>query len=148
MALPQLQKHRLNVLAGSQRIDREIRAGAIILKESQAANGHFIGPPASRLDTVISIRPGFGPSQNLQRSRRGPLPPLGDLLFNQHRSDPSSRAYNMAAIMSQSTEQPSSSPRRQNLVDLIADVLTGCSTIHSLCQAVCRTRYVDAELLR
>jgi hypothetical protein len=40
----------------------------------------------------------------------------------------------MAGFMPQSTEQPSSSPHRQNLIDLIADALTGCSTIHSLCQ--------------
>ena len=40
----------------------------------------------------------------------------------------------MAGFMPQSTEQPSSSPHRQNLVDLIADALTGCSTIYSLCQ--------------
>ena len=40
----------------------------------------------------------------------------------------------MAGFMPQITEQPSSSPHRQNLVDLIADALTGCSTIYSLCQ--------------
>ena len=40
----------------------------------------------------------------------------------------------MAGFMAQSSEHPSSSPRRQNLVDLIADFLTGCITIHSLCQ--------------
>ena len=37
----------------------------------------------------------------------------------------------MAGFMPQSTEQPSSSPHRQNLVDLIADALTGFSAIHS-----------------
>jgi len=40
----------------------------------------------------------------------------------------------MAGFMPQSTEQPSSSPPRQNLIDPIADSLTGCSAIHSLCQ--------------
>jgi len=40
----------------------------------------------------------------------------------------------MAGFIPQSTEQPSSSPHCQNLVDLIADALTGCGTIYSLCQ--------------
>ena len=37
----------------------------------------------------------------------------------------------MAGFMPQSTEQPSSSPHCQNLVDLIADALTGFSAIPS-----------------
>ena len=40
----------------------------------------------------------------------------------------------MAGFKPQTTEQPSSSPPRQNLIDPIADSLTGCSAIHSLCQ--------------
>jgi hypothetical protein len=40
----------------------------------------------------------------------------------------------MARFMPQSAEQPSRSPRRQNLIDPIADCLTGCGAVHSLCQ--------------
>jgi hypothetical protein len=52
MTLPQPQKHRLDVLAGSQRVDREIRAGAIILEEPQAASLES-SLSRSQIDSII-----------------------------------------------------------------------------------------------
>jgi hypothetical protein len=82
MALPQLQEHRFDMLAGSQRVNGEVRAGAIILKQSRTANGHPICVSAGGFDSVIAVRPARGPFQNPQTHRRSPVPPFGDLLFD------------------------------------------------------------------
>src|SRR5580658_2591649 len=71
---------------------------------------------------------------------------------------PPLRAYSMTGFLAQSTDRPSGSPHRQNLFDLIADSLSGCSAIHSPFQefvilgmfmpSLCDNRRGQSELLQ
>ena len=54
-ALPQPHQHRFDVLAGSQRIDGEIRAGTIVLEQAGPAHRDAVGAAAGRLDLVVAV---------------------------------------------------------------------------------------------
>jgi hypothetical protein len=99
VTLPQLQQKRLDMLAGAQRIQGEVRAGAVILKQTQAANRYPVAPPASGLDAVIPIRPADWPLQHLEWRSHGSLSPLGDLLFDQHRKEPLKQAVAQPPVL-------------------------------------------------
>ena len=82
MALPQPEQHAFDVLAGSQRVDGEVRTGTEILEQSRATHCDTVRFPASGFDRVIAVWTTRGPLHNLERSACCPVPPFGDLLFD------------------------------------------------------------------
>ena len=79
VALAEAQQNRLDVFAGSQRIDREVRAGTVVLKETKPPNRHAIGTPAHRLADVIAMWSVGWPREDFERCCCGSVPPLGNL---------------------------------------------------------------------
>jgi hypothetical protein len=77
------------VFAGSKCIDREIRTGAIVLKQAKPANRHAIGVPAHRFDGVIAKRSIGLPFEDFEQRRCGSALPFSNLLFDKHEEVPS-----------------------------------------------------------
>ncbi len=65
------------------------QAGAIILESAETANCHAIDAAAGRFDGVIPVWATGRSFEDFERRRRGALPPLGDLLFDEHGEFPS-----------------------------------------------------------
>ncbi len=84
VVLAQFEQQGLDVLAGSQRVDSEIRAGTGILKQTQAADGQLVAFAALWLDGVIPIGIGRWAFQNLECSCRCSLLTFRDPLRDEH----------------------------------------------------------------
>lgn len=80
VAFAEPQEQSLDVLAGPQRIDGEVRARAIVLEQTRPAHGHTVSLPAGGLDAIIAVRLSARPFQDLGDGASGPLPPFGNLL--------------------------------------------------------------------
>ena len=72
------------MLTGSQSIDSEVGARAIVFKQTRPAHGNAVGFPAGRLDSIIAVRLSARPFQNLGDGGGRPFPPFGNLLLDQH----------------------------------------------------------------
>ena len=82
--LRQLRQRELDVLAGAQRVDGEIRAGAEVFARGHAPDGHAIGPFRLRIED-LELGEDFLPAHVLQLERLLPaeLPPQGGLPLGQ-----------------------------------------------------------------
>jgi hypothetical protein len=72
------------MLTGSQGIDREVWARAIVLEQTRPAQGDTVGFPADGLDSIIAIRVSVRPFQYFCDGGSRPFPPFGNLLLDQH----------------------------------------------------------------
>ena len=82
VAFAKPQQERLDVLAGPQRIDGEVRARAIVLEQTRPAHGHAVSLPAGGLDAIIAVRLSARPFQDLGDCAGRPFPPLCYLLLD------------------------------------------------------------------
>ena len=80
--LPQPQQHSLDMLAGSQRVDGEVRAGAVVLKQPRSAHGDAVDFPAAGFDFVVAVSAARGPLQDSRDRVARPRLPFANLLLN------------------------------------------------------------------
>jgi hypothetical protein len=77
IAFAKPQEEGLDVLTGSQRIDGEVRARAIVLEQTRTAHSYAVRFPAGRFDAIIAVRLSPRPFQDFGDGSGRPFPPSG-----------------------------------------------------------------------